>query len=324
MQRLHCSSRAVFLALFAALLAAMPAAAEPWPHRPVRLILPLPPGSATDLAARLFAERLAERWRQPVIIENRQGADGIPAIATFLAARDRHTLLFSFAGPITINPLIHEKLPYDPERDLVPISPAAENFFAIAVSSALNAGSINDLLKEARAAPGKLNWAATPGLPHYIILALQNSAALNLTEVGYRDFGPAFQDLASGRIHLIATALPLLLPHVNSGAVRLLLVTSQARSPLFPAVPTAVEAGFPELAFEGVVGFYGWAGIESELKERIATDIRSVGADLAIAARLEQLGTIVRTGTPAEFAAAIEEQRLKVAALARAERAARP
>jgi tripartite-type tricarboxylate transporter receptor subunit TctC len=324
MQTLSWTPRAIVLAVLAALLASGPSAAEPWPQRPVRLILPLPPGGATDLAARLFAERLTERWRQPVIVENRQGADGIPGITTFLAARDRHTLLFSFAGPITINPLIHEKLPYDPQRDLVPIGPAAENFFAIAVSPVLNAGSMPELLAEARAVPGKLNWAATPGLPHYIVLALQASAALEMTEIGYRDFGPAFQDLAAGRIHLMATGLALLLPHVNAGAARLLLVTSRSRSPLFPAVPTAIEAGYPELAFEGVVGFYGWRGIEPGLKERIASDIRSVGADPAIAARLERLGTIVRTGTPAEFAAAIEEQRVKIAALAQRAPATRP
>jgi tripartite-type tricarboxylate transporter receptor subunit TctC len=315
MQTRSSTLRAIVLALLAVLYASGASAAEPWPQRPVRLILPLPPGGGTDLAARLFAERLAERWRQPVIVENRQGVDGIPGITAFLAARDRHALLFSFAGPITINPLVHEKLPYDPERDLVPISPAAENFFAIAVSPVLNVGSMHELLKEVRTAPGKLNWAATPGLPHYIILALQKSAALDMTEVGYRDFGPAFPDLAAGRIHLMATSLPLLLPHVNAGAARLLVVTSRTRSPLFPDVPTVIEAGHPELAFEGVVGFYGWRGIEPELKERIATDIQSVGGDPAITARLERLGIVVRTGSPVEFAAAIEEQRVKVAAL---------
>jgi tripartite-type tricarboxylate transporter receptor subunit TctC len=324
MQTLSCTMRGIVLALLAVLLASGPLLAEPWPQRPVRLILPLPPGGATDLAARLFAERLTERWRQPVFVENRQGADGIPGITAFLAARDRHTLLFSFAGPITINPLIHEKLPYDPQHDLVPISAAAENFFAIAVSPGLNVRSMRELLTVARAAPGKLNWAATPGLPHYIVLALQKSAALDMTEIGYRDFGPAFHDLAAGRIHLVATGLALHLPHVKAGAARLLLVTSRARSPLFPGVPTANEAGFPELAFEGVVGFYGWRGIEPDLKERIATDIRSAGADPVIAARLEGLGTIVRTGTPAEFATAIEEQRVKIAALARREPALRP
>jgi tripartite-type tricarboxylate transporter receptor subunit TctC len=101
----------------------------------VRIILPLPAGLATDLAARLFAEKLSVRWGQPVVVENRPGADGIVGVTSFVTAHDDHTLLFSFAGPISINLLIHEKLPYDPVRDLVPIAMAIDNFFAVAVSS---------------------------------------------------------------------------------------------------------------------------------------------------------------------------------------------
>jgi len=110
---------------------AVQAHAQTWPQRTVRVILPLPPGTATDIAARLFAQRLAERWGQPVIVENRQGGDGIPAVMSFLAARDNHTLMFSFAGVITINPLIHDKLPYDPARDLVPVASVVDNFFSL-------------------------------------------------------------------------------------------------------------------------------------------------------------------------------------------------
>ena len=112
-------------------------AKEPWPHQTVRIIMPFSPGGATDLAARLFAERLSHRWGQPVVVENRPGGDGIVAVNAFKAANDRHTLLFSFAGPITINPLLYAKLPYDPDQDLVPIAPAIDNFFAIAVARSL-------------------------------------------------------------------------------------------------------------------------------------------------------------------------------------------
>src|SRR6267154_2373111 len=125
------------LALLAAAItcASAPVRAERWPVRPVRIILPLPAGLGTDLAARLFAEKLAVRWGQPVVVENRPGADGIVGVTSFVNAHDDHTLLFSFAGPISINPLIHDKLPYDPVRDLVPIAAAIDNFFAIAVST---------------------------------------------------------------------------------------------------------------------------------------------------------------------------------------------
>jgi tripartite-type tricarboxylate transporter receptor subunit TctC len=280
------------------------------------VILPLPPGGATDLAARLFAQRLAERWGQPVIVENRQGADGIPAVVSFLGARDNHTLMFSFAGLITINPIIHDKLPYDPARDLVPIASAADNFFGVAVSETLKIASLGDFIKVVRGQPGKLNWAATPGLPDYIFAALQKSAGIEMAQVSYRDFAPALQDLGEGRIHVVVTGLALLLPQVQTGKAKMLMVTNRERAPLAPDVPTAKEAGYPDLTFDGVVGFYGWRDMPDDLKERIAADVRAVGADPAVSARIENAGSIVRVGSPAEFAAAIEEQRAKIAAIA--------
>jgi tripartite-type tricarboxylate transporter receptor subunit TctC len=291
--------------------------AQPWPQRTVRLIVPLPPGTATDIAARLFAERLAARWKQPVIVENRQGSDGIPAVTSFVSARDDHTLLFSFAGVITINPLTHEKLPYDPANDLVPIASAIDNFFAIAVSEALKVSSFEDFVKLARSRPGKLNWAATPGLPYYIFAALQKSAGIQLTQVSYRDFAPAIQDLGEARIDAVVTGLALLLPLAESGKAKLLMVTNRERAQVAQSVPTANEVGFPDLTFDGVVGFYGWRDMPTDLKERLAADIGAVAADPAIGTRLAGVGTIVRAGTPTEFATAIEEQRTKIVSIAR-------
>jgi tripartite-type tricarboxylate transporter receptor subunit TctC len=310
-------SIALVLLVAAAALPA-PCRAETWPQRVVRIILPLPAGIGTDLAARLFAERLAERWRQPVIVENLPGADGIVGVTRFVGSRDDHTLLFSFAGPITINPLIHEKLPYDPFRDLVPIVSAIDNFFAIATSSSLGVDSIQGLVALARKEPGKLNWTATPGLPQYIFAALQNNAGLQMAYVPYRDVTPALHDLGEGRIHAVTTGVPLLLPQVQRGKARLLMVTSRERSPLAPDVPTAREAGYPELLFEGVVGFYGWRDIAPVLKERIAADVRAVAADGAMVERLRGVGIAVRAGTSAEFAADIEDQRTRLAPIVRA------
>jgi tripartite-type tricarboxylate transporter receptor subunit TctC len=303
------------IALAAPLSFAPPSAAQPWPQRPVRLILPLPPGSGTDIAGRLFAERLTERWGQPVLVENRQGADGIAAVSAFMTARDNHTLLLSFAGIITINPLVHDKLPYDPARDLVPITPAFDNFLGVAVTALLNVDSLTDLVRVARAQPGKLNWAATPGLPHYILLALQRSAKLDMAQVAYRDFAPAYQDLTTGRLHVAGTGLPTLLPHHRAGTSKIVVVTNRERAPQAPDVPTAAEAGFPELTFEGTVGLYGWRDIPEALRQRISADIRAVATDPGFRARLIMSGVVPRTGTPEEFVAAIEEQRAKIATI---------
>jgi tripartite-type tricarboxylate transporter receptor subunit TctC len=309
-------SVALFLSLATDLLA-VPSQAERWPQRVVRIILPLPAGSGTDLAARLFAERLAERWSQPVIVENVPGADGILGVTRFVGSHDNHTLLFSFAGPITINPLIHDSLPYDPSSDLVPIVSAIDNFFAIATSSSLGVDSIDGLVALARKEPGKLNWTATAGLPQYIFAALQKSADLEMTYVPYREVTLALQDLSESRVQVLATGVSILLPQVESGKVRLLMVTSRSRSPLAEDVPTAAEAGHPELLFEGIVGFYGWRDMAPDLKERIAADIRAVAADSAMVARLRSVGVAVRAGSSAEFAAEIEDQRTKLAPILR-------
>jgi tripartite-type tricarboxylate transporter receptor subunit TctC len=294
------------------------ALAQSWPERAVKLIIPLPPGTGTDIAGRLLAERLSQRWSQPVVVENKQGGDGIPAVTAFLSAHDTHTLLLSFAGIITINPLIHERLPYDPAADLIPLVQLSDNFLGVAASAILKVGSLAELIRVAREQPGKLNWAATPGLPYYIVLALQKSAGIELVAVGYRDFAPAAQDLATGRLHVAATGVPALLPHHQAGTAKLLFVTNRERSPQAPEVPTAREAGYPDLTFEGNVGLFGWRDMPAYVRERIVREVQAVAADPGFRSRLIAGGTVSRSGTSDEFAAAIEEQRNKIAAIHRA------
>jgi tripartite-type tricarboxylate transporter receptor subunit TctC len=294
---------------------AQTSSAQTWPQRTVRLIVPLPPGSGTDIAARLLAERLAQRWAQPVIVENRQGADGITAVTTFLAARDTHQLLFSFAGIITINPLVYERLPYDAATDLVPIAPVVDNYFGVSASSSLKAQSLADFVKLAKAQPGKLNWAASPGVPYYVVLALQKNAGVDMVQVPYREFGPAIQDLTQGRIQVAATAMQLLTPHHVAGTAKLLFVTNRQRSPQTPEVPTASEAGYPDLTFEGTVGIYGWRDIPADIQARVSSDVQTITADTDFRARIAASGSAARTGTGKDFAAAIEEQRAKIALL---------
>jgi tripartite-type tricarboxylate transporter receptor subunit TctC len=317
----HSAPRVVLLVLATALalVGSIPhALAQSWPQRTVKLIIPLPPGTGTDIAGRLLAERLAERWSQPVVVENKQGGDGIPAVTAFLSAHDTHTLLLSFAGIITINPLIHDRLPYDPAADLVPLVQVSDNFIGVAAAANLKVNSVADLIQVARRQSGKLNWAATPGLPYYVVLALEQSAGIEMVQVGYREFGPALQDLATGRLHVAATGVPPLLPHHQAGTVKLLFVTNRERSPQVPEVPTAREVGYPDLTFEGSIGLFGWRDMPAYVSERIVRDVQAVAADQAFRSRLVAGGTVSRSGTSQEFAAAIEEQRGRIAAIHRA------
>jgi len=292
--------------------------AQAWPQKTVKLILPLGPGSATDVTARLFAERLSERWGRSVIVENRAGPDGLVAVMAFVAARDEHTLMFSIGGPVTVNPIVHAKLDYDPDRDLVPIASASDSFLAIAVHPSLGVGSIDELIKLAKAQPGKLSWAATAGQPQFIFAGFAKSAGLDMVQVSYRNFSPALQDLAENRIQVVSTGLLPLLPLAKDGRVKLLVVTNRERSPAAPELATAREIGHPELSADGFQGFFGWRGMPEDLRARIAADVRAVGADQALAQKLAVLGQAVRTGTPAEFAAMIAEQRAKLAGIAQA------
>jgi tripartite-type tricarboxylate transporter receptor subunit TctC len=303
--------------------AASVALAQAWPQRSVRFIVPLPPGSGMDLSARVVAERLQQKWGQPVVVENRQGADGIPAVTSFFSARDNHTFLFSFGGIVTFNHLLHEKLPYDP-NELLPIAPVIDNFLGVSVTAMLKVNTLAELVAAAKAQPGKLNWAATPGLPVYALLALQRATGTEMANVPYRDFAPAYQDLNQGRLHVIGTGVPTQVAHHQAGTAKLRFDTNRERSPPVPDVPTAREAGFPDLTFEGVSGVYGWRGMPADIRERVVADVAAIVADPDFRARVLKVGTVPRTGTPAEFAAAITAQRDQVAAIHAATAKPRP
>lgn len=302
----------------AIMIAAAPSLAAAWPERPVRLIVPLGPGSATDVTARLYADRLSARWGEPVVIENRPGADALLAVAAFLSAHDEHTLLFSFGGPVTINPSTHVSLSYDPQHDLVPIVSASDSFLAVAVNASLNINSLDELVRRAKAEPGKLNWAGTAGLPRFAFAGFLASASLDMVEITYRDFNFALQDVAEGRVGVVSTGLVPLLPLAQAGKVRILAITNRRRSPAAPEIPTATEAGFPELGVDGFQGFFGWRTMPAELRDRIAADVRGAAEDPVLAQRLNSIGQAVRVGTTEDFVSMIDEQRTKIAAIVKA------
>ena len=205
------------------------AGSNQWPSRPVTVIVPFGPGTGSDLVARLLAPRLSERWRQPVVVDNRPGADGIVGVQVFASAKDGHTLIFTPAGQVTLSPLLHERLPFDPVRDLVPTAAVVTASIGIAATSTLNGSSLADVAALARHQPGRLLWAATPGLPEVIFKAFLALEKLEMKHVPYREPSMAVQDLAAGRIHAGVFAVPTVMAHVRSGSVRLLAVTTTAR-----------------------------------------------------------------------------------------------
>jgi tripartite-type tricarboxylate transporter receptor subunit TctC len=292
------------------------AAAQSWPQRPVKLLLPLGPGSGADIGARLIAEKLSARWGQPVVVENRPGGDGFVAIAAFTGARDDHTLLFGPASSFTAHPYLHEKLPYDP-KDLNPVARVSATLVTIGVPPSLNVNSLKELFAMARAQPGKLNWTTVTGATDLILAGYLKTANLDMAKIPYRDTVHALNDVAEGRLHIYWAALAIVRGAMQAGRVKVIAITASERAKVLPDTPTVAEAGFPALTFDGLVGIYGTLDMPNELRERIATDVKAALADPAIVTRLEATGQVVIPGSAAEFAASIEKQRAGVAAVAK-------
>jgi tripartite-type tricarboxylate transporter receptor subunit TctC len=288
-----------------------------WPQRTVKFIVPFGPGSATDIDARLFADRLSARWGKSVVIDNRPGGDGLVAIGSFVSANDDHTLLFASAGTFTVHPYEHEKLPYDAQRDLLPIASIAAVVLAISVPDNINARSLTELAALARANPGKLNAAAAQGLSDFLLSGFLATSGTQMARIPYRDILQAPNDLAEGRIQVLMTSLAVVLPLMQTGRIRVLAITSRTRAPVAPQVPTATEAGYSAMTLEGLNGLFGPRGMVDELRERIAADVFAVAADPVIPARLASVGQIMELGGPAEFAAGIDEQRATLAGIAK-------
>jgi tripartite-type tricarboxylate transporter receptor subunit TctC len=290
-------------------------AASNWPTRPVKLIVPLGPGSGTDIGARLLADRLALRWGQPVFVENRTGGDGIVAINAFVTAHDDHVLLLSPTSSFTAHPFLHDNLPYTP-NDLVPITRVSNTIITIAVPIDMKANSLGELITMIRAEPGKFNWAGVTGALDFMFAGWLKHEDLSMTKVAYRNAVDAANDLAEGRVHVYEAALAIVQPQLKSGKIKLLAVTNTTRAPTVPNLPTVQEAGQPLLMFNGLVGLFGPTGIPMELRRQITSDIGAV-ADKTIEDRLITTGQILNLGGPEEFGRSIEEQRATVARFAK-------
>ena len=294
------------------------ASAQTYPQRTVKFILPFGPASGTDITARLVADRLAARWGKAAVIENRPGGDGLVAINAFIAANDDHTLLWVPVGTFAVHPYDKDKLPYEAERDLLPVANVTSLFLAATTSTALNVNSMRELVELVRANPGKFNWAAANGNADFLMSGFLKSNGLEMAKVPYRDILQAPNDLAENRIQLLSSSLAIVTPLMQAGKVKVLAVTGRRRAPSAPAVPTVAEAGFPALVMESIGGIFGPRGMPLATREQIAADVRAaVASDPTIAAKLEATGQVVDVRGPTEFAAGIKELNEQLAGIAK-------
>jgi tripartite-type tricarboxylate transporter receptor subunit TctC len=305
----------LFAVVTAVLGCGLPAAAQSWPQRPVKFLVTLGPGSGVDIGTRLLGERLSVRWGQPVVVENRPGGDGIVAITSFLGAHDDHVLLAAPTSSFTAHPYLHENLPYK-QSDLVPIARVSNTIITISVPVSLKLASFADVVAMARAQPGTLNWAGVTGALDFTFAGFLQAKGLNMSKVPYRNPVEAANDLAEGRVQVYEGAYAIARPQIEAGRIKPIMLTNSVRAPMLPDVPTAAEAGFPELTMDGLVGFFGPPGMPLELRDRIAQDVRAV-TDSSVESRLLATGQIVNIGGPSEFVAAIDQQRARLAEVAK-------
>ena len=259
--------------------------AQSWPQRPVRFIVGLGPGSAQDIAARLFGDQLSKRWGQPMVIENKPGADGIVAINAFTGAHDPHTLLFAASGTFTAHPTQYAKLPYDPS-DLVPLARVSSTIIAVSVPTALNVNTLDELVALARKEPGKLNLVPTPGTTEITFDNFLKTSGVTMTKIPYSDVTKALADLAENRVQVMVSGIAIVKSQVETGKVKLLAITNLKRAAAVPDLPTGTEAGYPALALDGLIGLFGPKNLPPGTAERIAADVQAVAADPSIGPRL--------------------------------------
>jgi tripartite-type tricarboxylate transporter receptor subunit TctC len=303
----------LLLTILAALLP-LAAHAQQWPQRPVRFIVPLGPGAGADITARMLAERLSKQWGQPVVVENRPGADGVVAINAVLAARDDHVLMYGPSGSFVGHPYTLDKVPYD-RSDLVPVARVSNTVVVLAVPSSLKVQTLKELMQLVREEPGKLNYTAVTQVYDIMFAAYFKNAGLSMVKVSYKDPVSALNDLVEGRIHLYSAAYSIVRAQAQAGRIRILAVQNHTRAPGLD-IPTVAEEGYRDLQLDGLVGIFAArsSGISDAVRERIAADVRTQASDPVLAERMTATGQIVNPGSPAEFAAAIDEQGSSLAA----------
>lgn len=308
----------VFLALSAVLIPAASRAQPAYPARPVTLVVPFAPGGGSDTGARIIAQKLTQRWKQTVIVENKPGAAGMIG-ADFVArsAPDGYTLLVGNIGTQSINQSLYKKISYNAETAFAPVSMIAELPLVLAVNPAVPARSVKELADLAKSKPGELAYS-TSGAGSALHLAaelFQDGAGVKLLHVPYKGGGPAVQDLLAGQVQLSFPTLLEASSYIKSGKLRALGVTGSKRSPAMPDVPTIAEAYLPGFNSVSWIGVLAPAGTSVLLVDKISRDIADIVNTPEVRDKLIGLGATPAGNTPAEFRKIIDDDRARYAQL---------
>jgi tripartite-type tricarboxylate transporter receptor subunit TctC len=280
------------------------AAAQPYPAHPVKLVVPFPPGSTPDIVGRTLATKLQEALGQPFVVENRSGAGGnIGTDAVAKAPADGYTLLIGINGPIATNKYLYKSLPFDPDKELAPISLLATAPQMLVVTPALGVDSFRGFIGYARAHPGRISYGSvgSGSASHLTMELLKGETKIDAVHVPYRGFPPAVTDMLAGNLQAMFAIIPGVLPHVRAGKMKALAVTAQKRSALAPEVPSVAELGLPQLESLAWIGLLAPAATPPAVLARLSEETMRRMRAADVRELLGKQGFDVVASTPAEF-----------------------
>ncbi len=296
-------------AITLSLTAACAFAQGTWPTKTVRLVLQFPPGGSTDVVARILAQAMTESLGQTVIVENKPGADG--AIAAEYVARsepDGHVFFIASNTPMMQVPLLKKNPPYDPIKSFTPVSLVGYYIYILVTNPALPARNTDELIADARANPGKLNYGSYSGVTQLMYSRLEKEKNISMNVVNYKGEGPTVNDVLAGHIQLTFATPTSTLQHINESKLRPLAVLLPERYRLLPNVPTVTEAGLPNLGAETFAALYGPAKLPPEIAERMSKALREAMARPDVQERVKSQGLALSGSTPAELGVFMETQ----------------
>jgi tripartite-type tricarboxylate transporter receptor subunit TctC len=292
------------LAAFAASLAlgTTAALAQSYPAKPIKVIVPFPPGGSADLVARTVGQKLSENTKQPVIVENRPGADTIIAMqAVASSPADGYTVAYAIGSALTMNPTLYAKLPYDPNKDFAPVTLIVNNPLALVVHPSVPAKTAKELADYIKANPGKLFYGQANIVAKVATEAFAAAAGGKMVEVPYKGSTQNVQDLLLGRVQVSIEPVATILPYVKEGKLRALAVTDSQRSKAFPDLPTVAEGGVPGYSFNNWHAILVPAATPKEVVGTLQTEINKAARNPEVMAKLAPLGLEIITGSPEEL-----------------------
>jgi tripartite-type tricarboxylate transporter receptor subunit TctC len=303
------SRRAVLALAAAASFASIPAHADSWPNKPIRLIVPFPPGGGTDLIARELVHKMTS-YGYSFVVDNRPGSGGnIGVDAAAKSAPDGYTLVLGQTSNLAINPTLYPKLPYDPNKDLTPVSLVASSPLVIVAGVGTPYKNLADIVSAAKAKPGSINFASSGNgtVSHLAAELFQKEAGIELTHIPYKGATQGVTDVIGGQVQLYISSIPTLQPHIRSGKMRAIAVTSAKRVPEMPQVPTIAESGYPNFDAVTWFGILGPANLPRDVVAKLNADINKALKDEDLSKKLAAEGATVAGGTPEQFSKLIHD-----------------